>query len=223
MHRGDQPEAGGSCRQVRRIIRAVCDAFHCIEHAPNRIPEFVTGETAERVADLMRQFLLPHALAFYGGILGLSNDHDRLANVAGYILAHRKDHLSNRDVQASCRTMRKLEQRDTRAVFEQLEALGWLSQIAGPRPSSPPQWLVNPRVHRNLPNAQRRRSSGGRRFRQSSSTSRAEEWQMRFVGTVASARATADVANTRKKEPNSICFDAASNFVSKSPCCPDDG
>ena len=43
--------------------------------------------------------------------------------------------------------MRKLEQRDTRAVFEQLEALGWLSQIAGPRPSSPPQWLVNPRVH----------------------------------------------------------------------------
>ena len=31
----------------------------------------------------------PHALAFYSGVLGLSNDHDRLANVADYILAHK--------------------------------------------------------------------------------------------------------------------------------------
>ena len=25
--------------------------------------------------------------------------------------------------------------------------LGWVTRVPGPRPSSPPQWLVNPRCH----------------------------------------------------------------------------
>src|SRR5436190_17392573 len=95
----------------------------------------------------MRQFLLPHALAFYSGVLGLSNDHDRLAAVAGYILAHNIQRLTNREVQRGCRSMRKLERRDTEAVFEQLEALGWVVRTPGPRLTVPPHWDVNPRVH----------------------------------------------------------------------------
>ena len=58
--------------------------------------------------------------------------------------------------------MRGLEERDVRRLFEQLAALGWLAQMPGPRPSSPPQWLVNPAVHQKFAarasqEAQRRR------------------------------------------------------------------
>jgi hypothetical protein len=71
-------------------------------------------DRAARVAKFMHQFVLPHAFAFYSGVLKLADDHDRLVNVAGYILTHEIERLTNRDVQRGCRTMRKLERRDTR-------------------------------------------------------------------------------------------------------------
>jgi hypothetical protein len=130
------------------LFGRLCVAFHCIEHAhASCIPEFVTEDTAARVAKFMHQFLLPHAFAFYSGVLRLADDHDRLVNVAGYILTHEKQRLTNREVQMGCRTMRKLERRDTEAVFEQLSALGWVTMTPGPRRSDPPHWNINPRVH----------------------------------------------------------------------------
>src|ERR1700730_5756519 len=42
-----------------------------------------------RVERFIHSFLFPHALAFYAGILGLADDHDRLAAVAGYVLAYK--------------------------------------------------------------------------------------------------------------------------------------
>ena len=36
--------------------------------------------------------------------------------------------------------------RDTEAVFEQLEALGWVSKMPGPRLNDP-RWFINPAVH----------------------------------------------------------------------------
>ena len=45
--------------------------------------------TARRAKGFLHGFLLPHALAFYAGVLGLSNDHDALTALAGYILAHK--------------------------------------------------------------------------------------------------------------------------------------
>jgi hypothetical protein len=100
------------------------------------------------VAKFLHDFLLPHAVAFYAGVLGLSDDHDRLAAVAGYILAHKLDKITNRDIQRGDRTMRGLTKRDTERVFEQLDALGWISRIESKRLGSAPQWVVNPEVHR---------------------------------------------------------------------------
>ena len=91
----------------------------------------MTEDTATRVAKFMREFLLPHAFAFYGGVLKLADDHDRLAAIAGYILAHRKERMTNRDVQRGDGTMRKLTRRDTESAFEQLEALGLGDENAG--------------------------------------------------------------------------------------------
>ena len=76
-----------------------------------------------------------------------SNTHDRLTAVAGYILAHRLDRITNRDIQHGNRTMRGLDRRDIESVFDQLEALGWIDRIPGPKPTAPPHCIVNPAVH----------------------------------------------------------------------------
>lgn len=129
------------------LFARLCVIWHCIENCDGDIPRQISTATARRVADFLHRFLLPHALAFYSSVLALAEDHDRLAAVAGYILAHRLERVTNRDIARGDRTMRRLSRRETEEVFEQLEALGWLIRTSGPRPSDPPHWLVNPLCH----------------------------------------------------------------------------
>jgi hypothetical protein len=146
------------------LFARLCVVWHCIEHAGARMPSVVTEDTARRVAGFMHSFLLPHAVAFYAGVLGLSNDHDRLTDIAGYILAHKLDKITNRDVQRGGRSMRNLERRDIESIFDQLDAFGWITRIPGPRPSDAPHWVVNPIVHQKF--AERARSEAERRKRE---------------------------------------------------------
>ena len=126
----------------------LCLVWHCLEYAQaKKLPTTINADTAERVARFMHEFLLPHALAFYSGVLALADDHDRLSAVAGYILARGLERITTRDVARGDRTMRRLSRQDTNAVFEQLEALGWLARVSAARPSDPPHWLVNPQCH----------------------------------------------------------------------------
>ena len=37
--------------------------------------------------------------------------------------------------------------REAEAVFEQLDALGWIDRVQGPYKGAPPHWTVNPAVH----------------------------------------------------------------------------
>jgi len=141
------------------MFARLCVVWHCIEHIENTmlcdapdfdgtaLPATVTEATAQRVADFLHGFLIAHAIAFYSGVLGLSDDHDRLTAIAGYILTHKLDRITNRDVQRGDRTMRGLKDHEIRPLLEQLAALGWLDRIDPPRPSSPPHWQVNPAVH----------------------------------------------------------------------------
>jgi hypothetical protein len=77
----------------------------------------------------------------------LADNHDRLANVAGFILARGLDRITNRDVQRGDRSMRKLTDWDTLKLFEQLEALGWVERRLPKKPQEKIQWIVNPQVH----------------------------------------------------------------------------
>ena len=129
------------------LFARLCLLWHCIEGTSELI---VTVQTAQRVADFMRQFLLPHATAFYAGMLRLSDDHDRLTKVAGYILAKGLTRITNRDVQHGNRAMRGLERQEIENVFAQLGALGWLLPALGSRWSAPLHWQVNPEVHRRF-------------------------------------------------------------------------
>ena len=129
------------------LFARLCIIWHCVENCGGDIPRHITAATARRVADFLHQFLLPHTLAFYSGVLALADDHDRLAAVAGFILAHKLTRVTNRDIARGDRTMRGLTRHETEQVFEQLEALGWLTRTPGPRPSDAPHWLVNEHCH----------------------------------------------------------------------------
>jgi hypothetical protein len=124
----------------------------------------VAEQTARRVADFMRQFLLPHATAFYAGMLRLSDDHDRLARVAGFILAAKLSRITNRDIQRGSRAMRGLGRQEIEDVFAQLEALGWLLPTSGSRWTAPPHWQVNLEVHRRF--AERAERETGQRAKE---------------------------------------------------------
>ena len=140
------------------LFARLCIVWQCVEHlecvvtanSNKELPALVTEATAKRVADFLHYFLLPHALAFYSGVLGLSDDHDRLASIAGYILTHKLDHITNRHVQRGDRTMRGLKEYEIRPLMEQLAALGWLDRVEAKRPSLPPHWQVNPAVHKKF-------------------------------------------------------------------------
>ena len=133
------------------IFARLCIIWHCVEnHRSVRPPIIVTADTAARVGTFMHEFLLPHAVAFYAGVLDLSDDHDQLKDVAGYILAHGLREITNRDVQRGSRTMRKMTKRDTDRVFDQLDAFGWVSRTSGKRPTDPPRCMVNLKVHRRF-------------------------------------------------------------------------
>ena len=130
------------------LFARLCVIWHCVEHAHARaLPQLVTEATARRVGDFMQRYLLRHAFAFYSGTLALADDHDRLCNLASYILAHKLKFVTNRHLARGDRTMRKIAGPDVQRVFEQLEALGWVERTPGARPSDPLAWVVNPRCH----------------------------------------------------------------------------
>jgi hypothetical protein len=141
------------------LFARLCVLWHCVEHVEQPIDLFapdarpvlsgiVSEGTVRRVAKFLHDFLLPHAVAFYGGMLGLSDEHDRLQAVAGYILARGLQKITNRDVYHGDRTMRALKKRDIEDIFAQLDALGWIDRIPSTRINSPSHWRVNPECHR---------------------------------------------------------------------------
>src|SRR5690606_19416698 len=74
------------------IFARLCVVWHCILSI-NRgvIPPEISAETATRVATFLHEFVLPHAAAFYGSILDMSDEQDELQSIASYILTNKPD------------------------------------------------------------------------------------------------------------------------------------
>lgn len=160
------PKLAAHIGKLDGLFARLCVTWHCIENSNTpEPPEIVQEATARRVAEFMRRYLLGHACAFYAGTLGLSDDHDRLAAVAGYILAHKLERVTNRDIQRGDRTMRGLTKPERERVFEQLHALGWLDPEVGPRATDPLHWVVNPECHRLFADRADKEAKGRKRAR----------------------------------------------------------
>lgn len=139
----------------------LCITMHCIEsvNTKNGPSRYISLETAERVEHLLHKFLLPHSIAFYTGILGLSEGIDRVKAVAGYILAHKLETVTMRTIGRNVSAMKRVDRQEAAKVFEQLEAFGWLEQTN--KRHDAPSWNVDARVHEKF--AERALSEAERR------------------------------------------------------------
>jgi hypothetical protein len=109
-------------------------------------PTLVIDEaTADCVARLMVDFLLPHAAHVYGEVLG--QDHLVHARwVAGYVLARHCERVTARDIRRAYNALRD----DRRAVDDAMATLvvaGWAWPIDAELGRPPSKWKVNPHVH----------------------------------------------------------------------------
>lgn len=129
------------------LFARLCVVWHCIEADCQR-PDVVVGlATAERVAAFLRGFLFPHALSFYGDIIGTTDKKDSLLATASYILAHRLEKIDRRTVRHGDRAMRSLKDWEVDDVLNKLDALGWLDLAPLGRNEVSQKWLVRPIVH----------------------------------------------------------------------------
>ncbi|WP_134681937.1 DUF3987 domain-containing protein [Paracoccus ravus] len=133
------------------LFARLCVIWHCAEYIQNKrrpvnLPTTITGRTAERVADFMRQFILPQALAFYGGTLDLSGNSDLMEAVAAHILTKRLERVTMRGLSTSIRALRKVDSKTAEAVMDNLARFGWIAKSEAVRSDSV-AWDVNPTVH----------------------------------------------------------------------------
>jgi hypothetical protein len=82
-------------------------------------------------------------------ILGVTDNHKSVCQVAGYILAKKLTRVTSRDIQSGVAAMSGLKRQEVEGICDQLESLGWLFRVPGPRRDSA-HWQVNPEVHRKF-------------------------------------------------------------------------
>ncbi len=130
------------------LFARLCLIWHCVDHSDQtQPPAEISGYTAERVATFMEQFLRPSAIAFYAGMLGMSAGHERLVDLASWIVGAGVHEVKARDVQSSSQSFRHVTADEVRLLCEKLEAFGW-GDWAEPAPkSNKPRFLINPLVH----------------------------------------------------------------------------
>ncbi|MET4258481.1 hypothetical protein ABIC09_003426 [Bradyrhizobium sp. S3.12.5] len=129
------------------LFARLCIVFHCIESEGDRPASVITEDTAKRAATFLEEFLFPHAVAFYVDVLGMADRNDYVLATAGFILAHKLNVISVREVRRGDRIMRNMSIDEARAVLEQLDAFGWLEPVPSVRHDST-TWQVLPSVHR---------------------------------------------------------------------------
>jgi len=127
------------------LYARLCALFHCIEAESTRPSTTVSIDMAQRVAEFLHEFLFPHALAFYQNVLGLSDRHDAVLATAGWILSHRPEKITVRDVRRGDRTMREMDVDQAEEVLRKLDALSWVEPVPTARKDST-TYVVNPAV-----------------------------------------------------------------------------
>jgi Protein of unknown function (DUF3987) len=137
------------------LFARLCLTFHLIEIAAARAqgdlgppPQAISLTTARTVQAYMRGILAPMLLR--ADALMFSTKMASHADwIAGYILAHKLDRITARQIAKHYHPLRAPEERRTLdETMESLDRVGWVMAEPPSNPSKPPTaWLVNPRVH----------------------------------------------------------------------------
>jgi hypothetical protein len=137
------------------LFARLCLTFHLINIADARqfgtqppVLDVVTEAVARQVSDFMHDILLPHLLRAEA-VMFSTTQTTPARWIAGYILAHRFDRITTRDVVRAYRALSSPEAKDElSAVMASLVAIGWLEPEAPRNPVKPVfAWAVNPGVH----------------------------------------------------------------------------
>ena len=139
------------------LFARLCLTFHLIEAAASRVRDpgglhpplnVVTTETANRVRRYMRAILAPNLLRAETLMFGTTQT-EHAVRIANYILAHRLERVTAREIVRAYRTLRPPEERGTlNNTMDALCLFGWLAPLP-PRHegATPIAWRVNPGVH----------------------------------------------------------------------------
>lgn len=128
------------------LFARLCIVFHCVETNGDRPSHVIPFDVARRASAFLHEFLFPHSLAFYSNVLGMSDKHDALLSVAGWILTHRPEKMTVRDVQRGDRVMREMDREQAEDVLRRLDAMSWLEPMPAVRRDSI-TYVVNPDVY----------------------------------------------------------------------------
>lgn len=110
----------------------------------------VSARTTARVTAFMREFMLPQALRFYGGMASAGDSVYGLAQkVAGTILADSLSRFNSRDLHQSMNAWRCANEQSRRGAIQLLKECGWIiSSESSSRLSGESAWIVAPQVHK---------------------------------------------------------------------------
>ena len=124
-------------------------SIECYSQRKHPLALQVSGATAECVVRLMRNFLLPHSLAYYTDILGAAGDLEHSRWIAGHILSKKLETVTNRDLLRAYKQWRGLDDWRRQRITESLCDMGWMTPVGDAARSKrgAHTWAINARVH----------------------------------------------------------------------------
>lgn len=125
----------------------VYHVFECATQKAYPSSVEVSGDNAQKVADLLWRVLLPQAISFYNGI---DQTEDEARALAGLILAKGWTRFTvGRDLGQNMRSWRNLTDFQRDEALERLEAYAWIKSEKGKlnHRGRPTAYIVNPSVH----------------------------------------------------------------------------
>jgi len=132
------------------MIEAAADAIARIQAGdhPDPVPRVLPVETARRVANYVRDILVPHLLRADRSMFStIQTEHAR--RIAGFIALRQEDEIHMRDIVRYYKPLRAPEHaRERDSIMDAFVIAAWLEPVPSTNPARPPtRWRVNPQVH----------------------------------------------------------------------------
>ena len=142
----DNPQLAWHLGKWENLFVRFCLLFHVIDNWSDKHPRPVSAKTVQRVDRLMRDYLIPHAAAFYRQ-LGSDDEIGELKRACKTILLNHRSSITARELMRSLGRNRKVTRADMERVGSKLETYDWLVRTVGKNnQNNSIQWTVRPEV-----------------------------------------------------------------------------